>query len=226
MWKAPKIWPDGRCFIVGGGNSLWSQLEVPEQAVADFRDSLNPGTEMVGYLDPLKLEHTIGINMAYTFGAAVMDVVFFGDIGFWNRRKFDLLDFKGLRVTCATGMPKTSRVKVLERDSKSKGITTNPSRVCWNANSGAAAINLAVHFGAKQIILLGFDMNSSSADIHHWHRFYGNRELTKQNKTYAKHLQGFPVIAEDAKKLGVEILNANPHSAIDCFRKVSLKEVL
>jgi len=37
---------------------------------------------------------------------------------------------------------------------------------------------------------------------------------------------GFPKIATDAKRFGVEIINVSPDSAIKSFKKVSLKEVI
>ena len=43
---------------------------------------------------------------------------------------------------------------------------------------------------------------------------------------FHRHLRGFPQIAKDAKQMGVEILNASPDSAIECFRKVTVKELL
>jgi hypothetical protein len=39
-------------------------------------------------------------------------------------------------------------------------------------------------------------------------------------------LLGFPQIKEDAKKMGIEIINVSPMSEIQEFRKVSLKEVI
>lgn len=57
----------------------------------------------------------------------------------------------------------------------------------------------------------------------HWHNIY---KSPAQRPSLKKHLLCFPHIAKDAKKLGVEILNVSPDSAIECFPKVSLNEVL
>ena len=37
---------------------------------------------------------------------------------------------------------------------------------------------------------------------------------------------GFPLIAKHAKEENVERLNANPDSAITCFKKIHIKDVL
>jgi hypothetical protein len=36
----------------------------------------------------------------------------------------------------------------------------------------------------------------------------------------------YPLIAKDAKKMGVEIINVNPDSAITVFPKLELKDIL
>jgi hypothetical protein len=43
---------------------------------------------------------------------------------------------------------------------------------------------------------------------------------------FPKHLVGFPAIKEDADKLGVQIFNVCPDSAIKEFPKLTLKEAL
>jgi hypothetical protein len=46
------------------------------------------------------------------------------------------------------------------------------------------------------------------------------------NMPFHKHLHGFPEIAKDAKRMGVTILNASPDSAIECFKKVNVKDLI
>ena len=68
-------------------------------------------------------------------------------------------------------------------------------------------------------------MRLDESNNQHWHKFYSGNIRTVGG-TFKKHLEGFPSIARDAKKLGIEILNANPNSAIEDFRKVTLKDIL
>jgi hypothetical protein len=113
----------------------------------------------------------------------------------------------------------------LERNRKRrKGISTDPTSVAWNGNSGAAAISLAHHFGAKKIILLGFDMNNSMGGKTHWHDGHGRK--AKKKLPYPRHLKCFPFIAEDADQLGLEIINANPDSTITAFPRKTVEEIL
>jgi hypothetical protein len=191
-------------------------------------------------LSPLHNRHVIGINNAYRIGNWI-DVLFFGDCSWYLVHRHPLSKWPGIKVTCCHRFSKRTEkemenIKYVFRDKEHKnGITTTASAIAWNGNSGAAAISLAVHFGVKRIILLGFDMNVDDADVTHWHGSHKNpSELPKSRVVstkkklppFQRHLRGFPAIAEDARKLGVTILNASPQSAITVFRKVSVKDVL
>ena len=103
------------------------------------------------------------------------------------------------------------------------GISDNPQKVCWNRNSGAAAISLAALFGVTKIFLLGFDMRPGTKDFTHWHGHHGKRIA---RPPYKSHLMGFKQISMDAKRMGIEILNVNDKSAITELPQISLKEAL
>jgi len=223
-WKIPKIWQDSRCIILGGGPSLASQFDVPAKLVSDIRANVKPISDMSEYMGSIQNEHIIAVNQSFRFGNWV-DCLFFGDHGFWEKNKEDILNFNGIKTT-SVEIPNIfrRRVKVIPRyPNKKVGISPSPNAIVWNRNSGAAAISLAVHFGVKQIILLGFDMNLD-AGHQHWHGLYGKNK--NPIGTFKMHLRAFPAIAEDAKKFGVEILNASPMSRIGDFRKGTLKEFL
>ena len=226
-WKVPKMWADSECWIIGGGFSMLHQFDVPEEVIHDVMEHKKTPSAYSPYLKPLHDRHVIGINMSYQIGDWI-DLMFFGDRSFFGRVKGDLPYFPGLKVTCASSfnqVKKVPGVKYMKRLARKRtyGISTVPGTVCWNLNSGAAAISVAVQAGVKRIILLGFDMKPSEGK-RHWHQLYG----VAKNKSlpYHNHLKAFPKIAEDAQKLGVEILNASPDSAINDLKKVSVKEVL
>lgn len=226
MWNPPKIWEGGRCFIIGGGPSMPREFGVPEEIIQDVLSGRSKPEAYSPYLKRIHTEHIIAINMAYRLGDWV-DVLFFGDDGFWANNKNDILNFQGLRVTCARNIEGLlqRRIKVMLRDpSKPVGISTKAGAVGWNKNSGAASISLAAQFGVKQIILLGFDMKLDGKQNQHWHKFYGGNKKTVAG-TFKMHKRGFPAIAEDAQRLGIEILNASPESTITEFKKVSIKNI-
>lgn len=197
----PKLWPNSTVFILGGGPSLPRSLEEGGEA--------------------LRRQRIIGVNDAFRLGHWV-DVCWSGDCRWYDWNKDDLLAFPGLRFTCCpqTGcMPGMIKIQ----RGKPKGIETRPDRVAWNRNSGASAINLAVHFGAKRIVLLGFDMAMKEGK-HNWHTHH---QHSPPEDIYQRwYLDPFREIKLDLDKIDVECLNATPGSALKVFRTVELRSVL
>lgn len=231
IWEVPKIWEDGDVWILGGGPSVTKEFQIPDNVVQKVQDGTSPLSAYSPYLSRIHNEHVIGINVAYMIGNWI-DMVFFGDVGFFLKHQEGLAKFPGLRVSCHPNTAKVNWVKTLLRDKNHpRGISSSPSMVSWNGNSGAAAISLAVHAGAARVILLGFDMKLDQQKNQHWHNVYGrnNRDISpKRLKSlpFERHLRGFAEIQKDAKRMGVEIINCCPDSAISEFKKFTLKQLL
>jgi hypothetical protein len=224
MWKIPRLWEDGRCIIIGGGASLPKQFNVPEPVFQSVFSGKSSPAVFSPYMESIHSYHIIAVNMAYKLGDWV-DCVFFGDANFPEKVTPDFFEFKGLKITCATELEKEAGYKVIPRDSDHRyGITFKPNCVSWNGNSGAAAINLAVHFGVTQILLLGFDMKLDEGGNQHWHKFYKTNLNTVEGK-FKIHSKGFPHIVEDLHGR-VEIINCNPNSAITDFPRCNIKDII
>jgi len=202
--KIDRVWPDSDVYILGGGPSL---------------NNAN--------LDLIHDKHVIGVNNAYTLGDWV-DVCWFGDARWYGWHCEALKSFKGMIYHCANRIKgqRIDRVKRVGRG-KSQGLDRRPEYVAWNRSSGASAINLAYHLGAKRIILLGFDMRKRIVDgeeRQNWHK--DHKVVGAKANPYPRFLQVFRLINIDAKKLGVEILNATPNSSIKDFPIVDLESVV
>lgn len=195
-WSAPRIWPNSTVYILGGGPGL-----------------------LDNDLSSIHGQRCIGVNNS-TFLGDWVDVCWFGDLKWWGWHKERLKSYTGLIITCNTRMKKWSKMKVLLRG-KVAGIDTRPSHVSWNRSSGASAINLAYHFGAKRIILLGFDMRRIDGKKN-WH----DDHKEKIHDPFIRHLKSFSQIKKDAEHLGLEIINATPGSAINQFPIMTLKDAM
>ena len=229
-WQVPRIWEEGDVWIIGGGPSIPQQFNVPDKVIRKVVNGTFSPNIYSPYMFALHDKHVIGINVAYQIGDWI-DMVFFGDGGFFLKYQHKLAEFPKLRVSCSPKTKDVSWVKYLSRDgSHSRGITSNPKAVSWNGNSGAAAISIAANAGARRIILLGFDMKVNDRADQHWHDLYGRGAVKDERRArkmpFHKHVRGFPAIADDAKRRNIEILNASPDSAIECFRKVTVEELL
>ena len=105
-----------------------------------------------------------------------------------------------------------------------------PMRLCKDAgfvyngsNSGFAAINLAYHFGATRILLLGYDMQKTN-DQHHW---FGDHpaELSSAHD-FPCFRSYFPMLAQDLADEGIEVINCSRATALDVFKRSTIQEVL
>lgn len=204
-YKIPRLWAGKTVFLLGGGPSLLSTLHG------------------------CCIEHApvIGINDAFRLGDWV-DVCFFGDRKWywWNRD--DLQKFQGLKLTCDRHSIKNAPASSVhgEKDihiiRHTNGLGLNVTRhiVNFNQSSGAAAVNLAFHFGASKIILIGYDMRWVDGQSN-WHP----HPIPRSDKPYTNFIRPFRHIACDAKAYGVSILNATPNSELPFFPFVDFEEI-
>ena len=233
MWQIPEMWKGGECWIIGGGPSIPREFDIPEDVVQGVLSRELPLNAYSPYLSAIHHKHIIGVNAAFYLGSWV-DIAFFGDGGFYFQNRKELLEFPNMLVSCNPALSNNKKaigVKFIRRDGRYRhGISFRKGSVSWNKNSGAAAINLAVHLGAKRIYLLGFDMKLGEGDLQWWHKHYKRAQNDK--KTHPKklpfqnHLEGFPVIARDARRHGIEIFNISRDSAITNFPKITVQEAL
>jgi hypothetical protein len=200
FWIAPKMWPDNTCYILGGGPSLKS-LDI----------------------NRLQGKRIIAVNQAYKL-ASWIPVMFFGDCRWLLANRKALLHFPGLKITTCEQHCKEPGIKVIKRRNNPPGISYDAGCVVWNLSSGACAINLAVLFGVKRIVLLGFDMRIVDNE-HNWHSDYQRKKNSKHNP-YSRFMRTFPAIADGLSKKHIECVNATPDSALNTFPHVKLEEVL
>jgi hypothetical protein len=231
VWTAPSIWTDGECFILGGGPSMPRQFGVPEETIKAVMTGKQPASAYSEYLSPIHNKHVIGINNAYKIGDW-LDALFFGDCGWYVVYRLALLELQCLKVTCCDRFANKSEksslgIKYLARNrKKTLGISEDPTTVCWNNNSGFAAISLAAHFGVKRIVLLGFDMTLDSSRVSHWHGSHHPQNKKPPIPAFARHMRGAMFIQQDAERLGIEVLNCSDISTLTEFKKVNLQDVL
>jgi hypothetical protein len=179
----------------------------------------------------------IGVNKAFMLGEWV-DIAYFGDSRFVEWYYNELLERKGIIVSCANNFKKQYRVIVdkkifvLKRDgNRGAGINLQRSRnrVGWFGNTGASAIHLAVLLGAKKVVLLGYDgeVNNKNSKDNNWHSGYPGGYAGShrdRERIYTNFRSAFTPIARDCKSLGVEVINATPDSKIKVFDLVEFEE--
>ncbi len=93
-----------------------------------------------------------------------------------------------------------------------------------NGNSGAGAINLAYHFGARRILLVGMDMKPGPNGEKHWHPDHPKPLV--QGQQFEEWRKKMVVLAADLKTEGVTVVNCTPGSALTCFQTGDLEQEL
>lgn len=94
--------------------------------------------------------------------------------------------------------------------------------VHFGDNSGYQAINLAFLWGAKRIVLLGFDCKPVGGKDH-W--FGQHPQGLVQIQPYQLWLNSFPHIAKELEAEGIEVINCSPDTALTCFRKGEIEKI-
>ncbi len=114
-------------------------------------------------------------------------------------------------------------VSVLERTGE-RGVELEPTGLRTGMNSGYQAINLAVHLGARQILLLGYDMQAPASGPSH---FFGEHPRTlRRHNHYGAFAERFDSMVEPLKALGVDVVNCSRQTALKAFRRQALIEAL
>lgn len=199
MTTVPKLWPGGVVVCMASGPSL-------TQEDADYCRG--------------KADGVIVVNTTYK-RAPWADVLCAADVRWWQWHK-GAKDFAGLKYATSKHV-KWSGVQIL-KNTGPNGLELEPTGLRHGHNSGYRAVNLAYHFGAKVIILLGYDMKRGEAPgrLEHWH---GEHPIPSRS-SYPIFVKHFRTIAEPLKAAGVDIINCTPGSALDCFPMADLRSVL
>lgn len=100
-------------------------------------------------------------------------------------------------------------------------FSLSPKLIHYGSNSGFQAINLAILFGATDIVLVGFDMREVEGNPY----FFGKHPTRKQPAPYSRFL---PIFAQAAKELppSIRIINATSNSRLTCFPVKALDDAL
>lgn len=204
LWRVPAEWAGETAFILGGGESL-----------KGFDAERLRGQGRV-----------VAINEAGLTLCPWADVLFFADglnrwLG-WNQGRLPL--FRGGRIVTRAKVPASIAelhgLHVLKHlPAPAAALSRRPEAVAGFCG-GSSAINLAFLFGARRIVLLGFDMAGGN--------FHDRHKLPNARPDFFRS-QFIPALERMAPELAAEgcrVINATPETALDCFEKMDLEEVL
>lgn len=196
------------CFIIGGGPSL--TRIIPDHTVLNDYDlictndayKLYPNAMLLHFADKVwwgwhtQLKHNVKDS-------------FHGEISTVTHARSHHLSHKETRVVAFTTGNK-------------KGGINKDTNLLNGSCTGHQAINIAVHMGYKQIVLIGFDMKQERKT--HWHSYHERQVNTDNFKKML--LPPFEFIPAAEKEMEFKVYNLNRDSAITCFSFADLEDFI
>jgi len=173
----------------------------------------------------------LAVNDSYRM-APWADALYAADLKWWHVHHAKAApDFDGRMYTIDPGdanNPFIGRqlygLKVWRQDRADRaqtGLSQVPGVLRLGGLSGYQAINAAYLWGAKVILLLGYDMQVTRGQLH----WFGNHPAGLANTDdYGKRIKHFATI--EPAKYGIEIVNCSRETALNCFPRLPIDEAL
>jgi len=201
VWRIPKEWVGQTAAVFGGGPSL-TQADVDYVIRRGWR--------------------RVACNNAYLLDPNA-EVLCWSDQRWYNWNAKDIHRHKGPYKICWRPMRPTKGLTFMQlrHHNQPPGLSSDSSMIIAG-NTGQGAINIAYLFGAKRIVLLGFDMRMVSGQ-HNWHNLH--KGATSQNRYNGIFGPAITKAAVVLRQKGIEVLNTTKDSALKCFPYVPLRDI-
>lgn len=194
-WEIPEIWKGDTCYIVGGGPSV-NDVD----------------------LERLRGQNVIVTNSSFE-DCPWASVLFFMDSAWEEKNRGKLYDFPGLIVTIKKLYRDSKRIRFVH-PSPSAGIEWRPAYINYASNSGLGAIHLALRFGATKAILFGFDCQPVGGKMNYHDRYDSHPQVEIFDKFQRDFSNKAGLVQQH-----MEVINATPATALDCFPVATPEEV-
>lgn len=137
--------------------------------------------------------------------------------GAWWRRSGGVPEFSGAKLTYEIAAARQFGLTRIAIDRGNNAILAGGDAIGDGGNSGFQALNLAINWCAKRILLVGFDMTIAAGE--HWHGRHPAGLNNPRQATIKRWLS-----AQWTTPPGVKIINCNPESALAAYPKMSFED--
>lgn len=165
--------------------------------------------------------HVIVVNSSWRL-APWADVIYSMDAAWWEKWIAVIRLESGAKLL--TNSAEKARELGIDASPGAKTAGLGRKRPHLAGNSGHAAINLAFLWGARRIVLLGYDMQMTGGRSH-WHHDHPWGVSPASSPT-RRWLPRYAQLATDLAAEGVEVINATRETALECFERRPLAEAL
>jgi hypothetical protein len=196
-WTVPPLWAGKTVTVLASGPSM-------SQSVADaVREAGVP---------------TIVINTTFHL-APWADVLYAADGFWWAKYAREVESFAGLKVTCDDDFKLPGLLSL--RNTGKVGFDDDKSCIRTGGNSGFQAIHVAVHGGARRVLLCGMDMHGG-----HWHGRHPEPLRNAGDGIFPRWLKHFDELGVHLRERGVSVVNCTPGSALHTWPHMALTDAL
>lgn len=168
----------------------------------------------------------IAINESWRL-APWADALYGCDANWWKLHD-GIRFFQGLKISAEAEACKTypDIKKVTITHVRSDDICIDrPGYIGAGGNSGFQSLNLAVQFGGKRILLVGYDMRVDLGE--HWHKRHpmplSNPHPYDNLPRWRRAIDG---AAQCLKEMGIAVVNCSPVSLLTAYPKMTIEEAL
>jgi hypothetical protein len=203
-YRVPVLWPNGGTAVVLGSG--------PSLSAAD-----------VDYVRE-RVDGVIAVNDTYRL-APWATALYAADAKWWQWHK-GAPSFTGQFKFTLSGTATTWPGVVCLKRGQDTGLSENPEALALGRNGVYQAINLAVHFGATRILLLGVDMqNGARADGRGTSDHFFGHHPDNTGPQFSLCLERFKTLVAPLAARGVEVINCSRRTALRCFPMKALEDV-
>lgn len=186
LWRPTREWDGEIAFIVAGGPSVLTQD-----------------------LELLRDKKVIAVNSSHEVVPWAQFCVFADARWFWHYRG-PLLKFQGKVISACMSIAGPPPLHRMHRKA-SPGLSDEGGTLAINFTTVTAAINLAVHLGARAIVLLGCDGKpAANGKLHH----HADHPWRLVPDAWEKQKRDLRAAGESLKQLAIPCVNASPGSAL------------
>jgi hypothetical protein len=148
------------------------------------------------------------------------DILYAADGKWWMAYKDHALAFAGRKV--ANARVGFAEVYSLER-SHEVVYDKRPTHLASGGNSGYQAVHLAMHLGAKRIVLVGYDMKEGAAGRRH---YYGSHPKPLDSRAnFVNWCRAFERLARILQQKQIDVVNCSRQTALRCFKRSTIDRV-
>jgi hypothetical protein len=160
--------------------------------------------------DQCRGHRTIAINNQAVDCAPWADIIYGSDLKWWRHYWSAVSKLPGRKISLEIGQP----IPGIEYLRPSGHVfDERAGYLSTGANSGYAALCLAAKFGAKRIMLYGYDMAPRDGRMRR-HDYPAN---LNSKPRFADWIPRYRLLAPVLERRGVEVVNCTPNSALTCF---------